>query len=656
MLAMYGFLVACSEKQAEDQHEILTEVNVDLSDTLVRKIFNFQDRMMTDSVVPYLSHRNPTYRFLAASTFASMHHTQHLDTLASLLHDPIRKVQRATAYALGQLADERAEAYLIDRFQYDDTIDANNELSATILEAIGKCAKPQSLPLLSQVTTYLNSDYHLLLGQARAIYRFMLRGHVHEDGTQRMVNLVANPDLEKDIRLIAAHYLARADIDLTDHSDVLSLTYANIDSGEIKIVMPLIMSKCQTRECQEALRKSILPDRDFREQCNGLRALAQANFRRHRTAIQRALYSKNLLVATTASAMILEHGDPAYWRTYMNLSLGNFPWQVKTTLLHAVSKFIPPGNSMFKKMNSDFLQQRIRNASNVYEVASGLAAVAVDPGNYRFILSRKEDSDDFVVKTTCTTALTNIAVSKGFSRLRSESRKEIIDHLVQSLQSGDVGMVSEAIAILDLDLESFGYDINMVIQRAKQNLQLPRDMEAYIALQHKSAQLNGTTYDMADDLQHTHPIDWKSLDEIGSKTQATIETNKGRFLVDLFPDESPGTVANFVDLANLNFYAGKPIHRVVPGFVIQGGCNRGDGYGNLDYSIRSELSQKYYDGPGYIGMASAGNHTESAQWFVTQAATPHLDGRYTIFGKVRDGMEVVYQIEVGDTIQRIQIQ
>jgi len=94
---------------------------------------------------------------------------------------------------------------------------------------------------------------------------------------------------------------------------------------------------------------------------------------------------------------------------------------------------------------------------------------------------------------------------------------------------------------------------------------------------------------------------------------------------------------------------------VVPNFVVQGGCPRGDGYGSPDFTIRSEVPQMYYDTSGYIGMASAGPHTESVQWFITHSPTPHLDGQYTIFGKVEEGMDVVNQLEIGDIIQDIRI-
>jgi len=89
--------------------------------------------------------------------------------------------------------------------------------------------------------------------------------------------------------------------------------------------------------------------------------------------------------------------------------------------------------------------------------------------------------------------------------------------------------------------------------------------------------------------------------------------------------------------------------------VMQGGCPRGDGYGSLDYSIRSELAHLHYDQAGYVGMASAGNHTECTQFFITHSPTPHLDGEYTIFARVTGGMDVVYASRVGDRIKKVNL-
>ena len=152
-----------------------------------------------------------------------------------------------------------------------------------------------------------------------------------------------------------------------------------------------------------------------------------------------------------------------------------------------------------------------------------------------------------------------------------------------------------------------------------------------------------------------HPLDTASLSRLKKNPAALIRTNKGNIKMQLLPLTAPGSVLNFITLADDKFYDGKKIHRVVPNFVIQGGCPRGDGYGSLDYTIRSELPMEYYDQQGYVGMASAGNHTEGTQFFITHSPTPHLDGKYTIFGKVTEGMEVVHDILVGDSIQQVSI-
>ena len=135
---------------------------------------------------------------------------------------------------------------------------------------------------------------------------------------------------------------------------------------------------------------------------------------------------------------------------------------------------------------------------------------------------------------------------------------------------------------------------------------------------------------------------------------AVIKTTKGDVTIQLFVEEAPGSVGNFVSLVKRDYYDGKFFHRVAPNFVIQGGCPRGDGWGSEDYSIRSEFSGRRYK-TGSVGMASAGKDTEGVQWFITHSPTPHLDGRYTIFAEVTKGMDVVHIMEVGDQILDIQL-
>ncbi|OUJ73303.1 peptidylprolyl isomerase [Hymenobacter crusticola] len=136
--------------------------------------------------------------------------------------------------------------------------------------------------------------------------------------------------------------------------------------------------------------------------------------------------------------------------------------------------------------------------------------------------------------------------------------------------------------------------------------------------------------------------------------RATVRTSKGTIVFQLLVNEAPGSVASFVELTRQGFYNGKTIHRVVPNFVAQGGCPRGDGWGSTDYNIRSEFADLRY-GEGAVGLASAGKDTESCQWFITHSPTPHLDGRYTIFAQVVSGMDVVSRLEIGDRIERVDL-
>jgi cyclophilin family peptidyl-prolyl cis-trans isomerase len=122
--------------------------------------------------------------------------------------------------------------------------------------------------------------------------------------------------------------------------------------------------------------------------------------------------------------------------------------------------------------------------------------------------------------------------------------------------------------------------------------------------------------------------------------------------MELLPDAAPLTVDNFVQLARRGYYRGIVFHRVVPNFVIQVGDPRGDGNGGPGYSIRCEVNEVAYD-RGAVGMALSGKDTGGSQWFVTHAPQPHLDGGYTVFGRVVSGMNVVDEIVRGDTISSI---
>lgn len=136
--------------------------------------------------------------------------------------------------------------------------------------------------------------------------------------------------------------------------------------------------------------------------------------------------------------------------------------------------------------------------------------------------------------------------------------------------------------------------------------------------------------------------------------KAIIETDKGKIELILFEKEAPNTVANFEKLANSGFYNGLTFHRVIPDFVIQGGCPKGNGTGGPGYTIKCEINPHKH-GTGALSMAHAGKDTGGSQFFITHSPQPHLDGVHTVFGEVVKGMEVVNSIKAGDVMNKVTV-
>ena len=139
---------------------------------------------------------------------------------------------------------------------------------------------------------------------------------------------------------------------------------------------------------------------------------------------------------------------------------------------------------------------------------------------------------------------------------------------------------------------------------------------------------------------------------------AEIKTKKGNMKIEFFEKDAPKTVENFVKLANKGFYNGLTFHRVIPDFVIQGGCPDGTGMGGPGYSIDCELDgENQYHDKGVLSMAHAGRNTGGSQFFICHSRnnTAHLDRNHTVFGKVVEGLEIINEIHEGDVMEEVLI-
>jgi peptidyl-prolyl cis-trans isomerase B (cyclophilin B) len=137
---------------------------------------------------------------------------------------------------------------------------------------------------------------------------------------------------------------------------------------------------------------------------------------------------------------------------------------------------------------------------------------------------------------------------------------------------------------------------------------------------------------------------------------ANFDTDRGTIRVELAADKAPLTVANFVNLAQRGFYDGLKFHRVINDFMIQGGCPLGTGTGGPGYRFEDEANNGLRHERGVLSMANAGPNTNGSQFFITHVATPWLDGKHTVFGKVIEGLDVVDAIKQGDVIKSLKIE
>ncbi|MBK7231834.1 MAG: peptidylprolyl isomerase [Saprospiraceae bacterium] len=249
-----------------------------------------------------------------------------------------------------------------------------------------------------------------------------------------------------------------------------------------------------------------------------------------------------------------------------------------------------------------------------------------------------------------------------FPTIYQGPKNKIYDEIAKYLKSscekkrlGSISVISDAFANNELFYLKAFFKADSILPLTQSSLTLPKDIETYNDLSKAISRLKKVPADIKKPT-YNHPIEWKSILQYKDTIFIEILTDKGSLECELYSKIAPGSVSNMLDLISKNYYDGKVIHRVVPNFVIQTGCPIGDGYGSLDYTIRTEINPNiHYNIPGRIGMASAGNDTESSQFFITYSATPHLDGNYTIFGQLTKGLDILSSINVGDQVKSIRI-
>jgi len=618
------------------------------ADSTLQRIATLQDERRTPALLNYLLSPEPRYREQAALAFASVQDKAARGVLKVHLGDREVAVRCAVAYALGQTADTTAETALRQRL----TSETSPAARAEVLEALGKCTSRTGLSALVRLPTALATDTAALVGQSWGLYRAALRGITSEAAVGRLVQLLSagNP---YGARLAAANALARTRaLDLTPYAAALTAAAQTDPSYAVRGAAALALGKATHAPTVPALLATLARrDPDYRVRISALRAMTAAMYGPVKEAAWAALADPSDQVALTAAEFFLASASREPGTLFLEKANKQPQWRVRATLLAAALKQRTAELAAIRRA----VEERYAAAASPYEKGYLLKALGEDPTAYEFVRKATfAPAQQLVVRTYGLEALVAMRHQPDFPAAQQSS---FALTLRQAVETGDVallGIAAEALRDPKLNLRKLLPDPGF-LQAAQARLVLPRDLEAWLSAQQTLdfyRQQPATPAPVAK--AASHPIDWGLVATIPADQRVVIRTGKGLITLRLLVEEAPGSVASFVELIRQGFYDGKNFHRVVPNFVVQGGCPRGDGWGSTDYNLRSELANLRY-GAGAVGLASAGKDTESCQWFITHAPTPHLDGRYTIFAQVVEGMDVVQRLGIGDVIERVEL-
>ena len=644
-------------------------------------------------LVSFLSDTDPVIRERAVRAFGSIQDTSVVPQLAQLLLDSDSQVELSAAFAYGQTASlmSKGARQALEHDAIWNRLDVMQPLAAELLiEEIGRFGTDQGLAdlLLRFSETYPQvHTQSLVMCIARyavrnvttpdAIHYLLRFVHPIESTSWRVMYALQRIGDREEIRYeldhIARHY---------NHHDPLVRMYLASLLGKVRDERPSLVP----------LQKLADYDPDWRVRVNALKALS--NFDLHGkddviATYKRAFYSENMYIALAAlsafgntglterdsgnavaeafSALrrIAENKDNAYlWQMQAEAASSLAALEGKEAL--AVIKL--------KSFSEPLLQARILQALASTGAPEASETLLEYVGNnsltlYRAALeglqtlSNRNPQDTLVVRKTYRAAVAGL--SNNDVAIVTTAASILGDSLFR--QTASVGPLIETLSHLRLP-----YDIEAMQEVAStlgklgdkrsvdalSNLLKQPDRSVAVAAVAALKSITGRDYsrDMKDWYQPlVTDLDLGYLHSLPDVVHVSVLTIRGEIMLELYKNVAPFTVMSFVKLATQRgFYRGLVFHRVVPNFVIQGGDPRGDGWGGPEYTLRSEFTSLSFD-EGMVGMADAGKDTPGSQFFITQSPQPHLDGRYTLFGKVISGMDVVDSIQVGDHIFDVKV-
>ncbi|MCS7083321.1 MAG: peptidylprolyl isomerase [Bacteroidetes bacterium] len=635
-------------------------------------VLRAQDARHLPTLLAVLEHPEPRVRARAAFALASLQDTVALPALGKALEDPHPEVRQEAAFALGQLFSARAAGALWNRLLQEPS----SAVRATLLEAIGKCADAVALGQLVRWTPPEPADTVAWLW---AIARAGLRGVSSPEAARAALGGLAHPHPEA--RRAAAYYFSRAPLGAwSEQAPLLWRILESDTSGPEEATGYLVRALGRLVQPEDRHRLvRVLKHPDWRVRVETVRALAQIQPFPWEE-VSRALGDRSAHVRLVALEALAEAPGraPESMLALLRARLREpqlEPWERGTLLValaaHAPAEALRIAQALHR-IPHPFLQARLAEALSRIEHpeartrllrswriqlrASGSAVVR----NALFTALRRQREAGWLPAPQALELYREALLSRDLALMTLAAQAAASDTLLGRR------LVPELLRLLESlktpqDVEPMEALIRALVRlRAPEAVSvlepLSRDPSPVIA--HLAASGIAALTGRAVSAPRPSPLSPVYQAEevfplLGRRPRVAIKTPRGELIVELYPDQAPFTVWNFLQLARSGRLDGVPFHRVVSNFVVQGGdFRRGDGWGGPDYAIRSEFGRLRFE-RGTVGMASAGKDTEGSQYFICHSAQPHLDGRYTAFGRVLTGLEALDRILPGDLALRV---
>jgi cyclophilin family peptidyl-prolyl cis-trans isomerase len=628
------------------------------SDSEIIQVYEARDQRNLELLVEFLGHPDKKIRTEAARAFASIPDSLLSYKLApALVNEQDESVQLELAFSIGQTGGIVQTLPLLSEFNNFKSIEVKSELCV----ALAKCGHAQ---FIGQQLKKKEFPDEVL---AEAAFYLARSGKLKDP--KLLIPIFKLAENDNQIGFYAAYAILRSGMKLDGKVPEITKLISKTTNLEMRLALIQSLNRCDSTAIVplNKLFDQAAGEENYLERLATIRAASRLEFSVSKSLLQKGLIDPNHHIRDQASIYVVEKPD-FFDNAYL---LKRFTVEDLALVKYRFAGMLLKKSDFLQKDSlSKLLKNSFHAETDEYKQGYILSALSGQFNNLSFLEEVSFSTPSILLREFAFSALLNYRKSPNFIQYSKDwlkvSPTTLTDHFAKLLQNaietGDVSMVAISAEFLRDTALLNKYSAQMPVyyssvefmQQTLEKLILPRDIEAYGELLRTMRMYIGSPIEGNLKADYNNPIDWEYLQRIPNNQQIEFVTSSGSIIAELWVDDAPATVAWFMKLIEKDFYKLKRLHRVVPGFVIQDGCPRGDGFGSTMETIRSEFSRRSFDA-GVLGMASAGPDTESCQWFITHNATPHLNGRYTAFGKVVQGMEVVHKLKIGDVIQEIKI-